>query len=415
MQSIFSAMAKLSLVSIVFLSSWNVLAGTEKVLFNDTQAVGYPLTNGLIFDSAGNLYGSAFYGASEACNYGQGGCGVVFKLSPQKNGSWVYTEIYEFTGASDGFHPDTNLVFDAAGNLYGATYGTVADASDAPAAASSYGTVFKLSPTASGPWNFTLLYTFTGGNGGSEPNSIAIDSSGKVYGTSLNGGNANQGFVFQLTPTESGSWNETVIHNFTGCEDGGLPAQVKFDSKGNLYGAAWYGGASACNKPGGVVFQLTQSGGTWQENEIYSFDAGTDGGYPQTLAFDSAGNIYGTADIGGKNSDGLVFKLIKSNGQWNETDLHSFDGEYGFEPESLALGSGGVVYGTTKYNGQSGYGLVYELSPKTGSKETIVYQFNYTDGAYPLGSIVLDNSGNIYGGTWQGGSRGDGVIFEVTP
>ena len=414
MQSI-SRFVLMSAAVLLFAST--LFAGTEKVLFNDAEPAGYPPSNGLIFDSAGNLYGSAFNGASQACSNGQGGCGVIFELSRQKNGSWAYTEIYKFTGASDGLHPDTNLVFDAAGNLYGATYGSRNDASGDPTAAKSYGTVFKLSPNPSGPWNFTLLYTFTGGSGGQEPNSIAIDASGNVYGTTPNGGSANQGFVFQLTPTTSGPWNETVIHDFTGCQDGGYPIEVAFDQKGNLYGTAWYGGAAACATPGGVVFQLTpQSGGAWQETEIYSFDAGTDGGYPQTLAFDSAGDIYGTCDLGGKKGEGLVFKLTQSNGQWSETDLHSFNGQNGFEPESLVLGSGGVLYGTVRYNGQSGAGLVYELIPKTGTKETIVYQFTgRSDGGNPDGGIVLDKAGNIYGGTLEGGSQQVGVVFEVTP
>jgi uncharacterized repeat protein (TIGR03803 family) len=413
------SISRFVLVSAISLLSTSTLlfAGTEKVLFNDTESLGYPPTNGLIFDSAGNLYGSSFNGASEACGNGQGGCGAVFKLSPQGNGTWVFTDIYEFTGGSDGLHPDTNLVFDAAGNLYGATYGSNPLAPGDPAAAKSYGTVFKLSPNASGPWNFTLLYTFTGGSGGLEPNSIAIDSSGNLYGTTPNGGSANQGFVFQLTPTESGPWNENIIHDFTGCEDGGLPVQVTFDPKGNLYGAASFGGAAACAKPGGVVFQLTQSGGVWQETEIYSFDAGTDGGYPATLVFDSAGHIYGTADIGGKNDHGLVFKLTQSNGQWSETDLHSFNGQDGFEPQSLVLGSGGVLFGTVEYDGQSEAGLMYELTPQTGTKETIVYQFGASpnDAAHPRGPITLDNAGNIYGGTLEGGLHEVGTIFEVTP
>jgi hypothetical protein len=341
MPSIVSSAAKPFLVFIIFLSSLSVFAGTEKVLFNDAEPAGYTPTNGLIFDSAGNLYGSTFYGGSEDCGNGQGGCGVIFRLSPQKNRSWAYTEIYEFTGESDGLHPDTNLVFDAAGNLYGATYGTNSDAPGNPA--KSYGTVFELSPSSSGPWNFTLLYTFTGGSDGSQPNSVAVDGSGNIYGSALSGGAANAGFIFQLTPTESGPWNETVIHHFSGCQDGGYPTEVIFDPKGNLDGTTEFGGAAGCGKPGGVVFQLTpQSGGTWQENEIYSFDASTDGGYPQTLVFDSAGNIYGTGAIGGKNGQGLVFKLSKSNGEWNETDLHSFDGEYGYEPKSLC--SAAAVY-----------------------------------------------------------------------
>jgi hypothetical protein len=191
----------------------------------------------------------------------------------------------------------------------------------------------------------------------------------------------------------------------------------RIDPKGNLYGTAFFGGASACGQPGGVVFRLTpQSGGTWKETEIYSFDTGTDGGYPATLGFDSAGNIYGTADLGGKNGVGLVFKLTRSNSQWNETDLHDFNGQNGIEPASLVLGSGGALHGTVRYNGQSGAGLVYELTPKTGTKETIVYQFTgRSDGGNPDGAIVLDKAGNIYGGTEQGGSHEVGVIFEVTP
>ena len=396
-------------------------AGTEKVVYNVTESAGYPPVNGLIFDSAGNLYGSAELGGSTACANNQGGCGVVFALSPRADGSYVYSEIYKFTGGSDGFHPFTNLVLDSAGNLYGATYGSTDNSSNSPASPpTSYGTVFELSPTGGGPWSFTLLYTFSGGSGGSNPNTIAIDGSGNLYGTTLYGGSANDGIVYKLTPNNSGPWNLTLIHDFTGCQDSGLPTDLRLDQKGNIYVSALLGGGTACGQPGGAVLQFAPlAGGGWQLNPAHLFTFGSDGGYPHSLVPDSTGNIYGLCDNGGKNGDGLVFELSKSGGQWNERVLHNFDGQDGLTLQGLQLGTGGVLYGTAENNYEGRQflnGIIFELTPKTGTKETILYQFTgHADGGSPAGPIVLDKAGNIYGGTLQGGSHTVGVIFEFTP
>jgi uncharacterized repeat protein (TIGR03803 family) len=397
------------MISVLLLGSaaW---AGTEKTLHSFSDATGDGPT-GVIFDAAGNLYGTTFEGGSKTCNNNEFGCGVVFEMSPQANGDWTYTVIYEFTGGSDGLHPNAPLVFDSAGNLYGTTNGPI----DTNA---SYGTVYKLSPNGDGTWSFTLLYTFPGGNGGRQPSWLVIDGAGNLYGTTFEGGSYGWGIVYELSPTTSGPWKVTLVHDFTGCQDGGYPMDLAFDAVGNLYGTAQLGGVKCAPSSGGTIFQLTpnSNGVGWHENTLLSLDDGTSGGDPQSLIFDAAGNMYGLMSQGGKNSLGAAFKMTRNaNGKWNETILHNFNGQNGYEVESLILASNGEFYGTSRYGGLD-YGLVYELENKAGAPETIVYQFSGEppDGYQPSGPIVMDQSGNIYGAS-SGGATGAGAIFEITP
>ena len=198
---------------------------------------------GLVFDQAGNLYGTTTYG-------GVNGHGTVFELSPSGSG-WVLQTLYSFQSPSDGGHPYAGLIFDSVGNLYGAT---------TDGGSGNGGTVFELSPSGGG-WNFQVLYSFAGPRGGLFPGPIAnltFDHSGNLYGTTHVDGLFNYGSVFKLTHG-SGGWTYTSLHDFSGAGDGGYPrSQPVFDASGNLYGTASEGGSVACGQAScGVVFEIT--------------------------------------------------------------------------------------------------------------------------------------------------------------
>ena len=268
------------------------------------NALGY-----LLFDSAGNLYGTTTAGG------GPKGCGTVYKLAPQSNGSWKESVLHVFQQgvshcagkSTDGQYPADGLIMDNSGNLYGTTFYGGAD---------DTGTVFKLAPTTSGPWKETILYTFLiikdPDAGGNPYAGVVMDSAGNLYGTAMSGGNDQgaSGLVFELSPTTEGEWKEAVIHNFPTPRyvDGEEPyTGVLLESAGNLYGATYVGGgeqeADCPDFDGcGTVYKLTPSGGgTWSQTILYAFQNSTDGGqlYDDVLSMDAEGNLYGAAFTGG--------------------------------------------------------------------------------------------------------------------
>jgi uncharacterized repeat protein (TIGR03803 family) len=364
--------------------------------------------------------------------------------------------LYDFTGGSDGRYPDSSLTFDGAGNLYGTTQS---------GGVFGYGTVYELSPTGSGGWNETVLYSFTGGADGAYATSKPIfDGVGNLYGTATGGGANGDGVVFELSPV-GGNWTETVLYSFAGGADGANPGTgVIMDPTGNLYGTnsagvfelspsrgGWtnlviYGvspeGGLAMDAAGNIfgagwiygwsVFELSPNGNDgWNPTILHIFSgAGHDGleafGTP---AFDQAGNVYGTTAFGGAKNYGTVYKLHritkgKNKGAWTETILHSFEsGRDGALPVAgVVRDAAGNIYGTTNEGGQyqqdlGGDGTVYELVAPVGKgsyKEKVLWSFNGTDGVYPADSLILDSAGNLYGTTfYRGGGVGD--VFEVTP
>jgi uncharacterized repeat protein (TIGR03803 family) len=310
----------------------------------------------LVFDAAGNLYGTTRYGGPTSCPKA---CGTVFELSPGSNGTWTETILHNFTGGKDGENPYAELIWDKAGNLYSNTYG---------GGTHGKGTVFELSPSGNG-WVKTVLYNFDGKDGNGPLAGMIFDASGNLYGTTGRGGSANKGLVFQLSPTSHGSWKETVIHSFTAGSDGAEPsADLIFDTAGNLYSTTRGGGSGTCKNGCGTVFELSPgSGGAWTETVLYSFAGVPDGSNPFAgVIFDGSGNLYGTTQSGGKKNDGVIFKLTPSNGTWTETVVHSFGGW-----------------------------------PK--------------DGARSYANLIMDTKGNFYGTTIFGGANDPGVLFEYIP
>jgi uncharacterized repeat protein (TIGR03803 family) len=321
---------------------------------------------------------------------------------------------------NDGNGPSSPLVFDKAGNLYGVT----SDGGE-----SGWGTVFELTKKPDGVWARKTLYVFKGGSdggypGGSSNGALVLDAAGNLYGTTQGAyrdfGTAN-GTVFELSPNGDGSWTETVLHNFART----VPTSgVIFDSAGNLYGTT---GRFARQQQTGTIFELTpQEGGGWKESILYSFQK-ADGDQVSGLTMDDAGNLYGTTgSFGSTSSGGFVFKLSPgSDGTWSYTILHTFplprnnaSGD-GINPLSgVILDAAGNIYGTTG-GGKYGYGSVFEIpaGQDPNGPDKILYSFDglADGGQYPIGGLVFDPSGNLYGTTAEGGVYGYGKIFELLP
>jgi uncharacterized repeat protein (TIGR03803 family) len=407
----------------------------EKVLYDFKGTDGAKPGASLIFDAAGNLYGTTSIGGSYGTGCGGQGCGTVFKLVPGANGKWTETVLHSFTGGSDGSQPFNSLIFDVAGNLYG----TTSDGGAYGTGCGGYGgygcgTVFQLTRSANGKWTEKVLHSFGNGKDGADPAGLAFDAHGNLYGTTIGGGAyGGAGTVFQLAPGAHGKWTEKVLHSFSYENyDGYSPwAGVIFDTAGNLYGTTSAGGTNStdCNSDGcGTVFQLTPGAkGKWKEKLLHSFGFGKDGFLPYAgLIIDAAGNLYGTTYYGGARNLGTVFRLTpEADGEWREQVLHSFgNGNDGFDPVAgLTIDAAGNLYGSTPDGGVYGNnGTVFRLAPGTGGnwKETLLHSFdaNFEDGFAPFAGVIFHGStGNLYGTTFAGpgGSQGYGTVFEIMP
>jgi uncharacterized repeat protein (TIGR03803 family) len=399
-------------------------ASKHKTLYKFTGGLdGNTPAGDLIFDAAGNLYGTTALGGN--------GYGVVFKLAPTASGRWRQTVLYRFKGGNDGEHPVAGLVFDTAGNLYGTTAGN---------GPTNLGTVFRLASNPDGSWTEKVLHRFRGGKDGGHPlGGMILDASGNFYGTTFVGGNGapgGGGTVFELARKPGGGWKEKVIYSFKWNSDGLWPAAgLVRDSRGNLYGTTDFGGIG----DHGAVFKLRPTAdGSWQEEVIYSFQGAPDGSQPvASLIFDQAGKLYGTTQWGGTISpnSGVVFQLTpnQAGDDWSESILYTFcpddegicpDGEQPLA--NLAIDATGNLYGTTWWGGyfrdcqqigDNGCGVVFKLAPNlTGAwKETVVWAFQDDPGAVPFAGPTFDAAGNLYGTTGGDGSTTFGSVFEITP
>jgi uncharacterized repeat protein (TIGR03803 family) len=424
-------LAKLSFLgfaAILFLAAGARASGPRTtVLYRFTGSPDGGSPNGqLISDQAGNLYGTTEFG-------GTSNSGVVFELSPpaRKGNKWTETILYKFTGGSDGIGPNAGLVFDTAGNLYGTTFGggdcpySCGVVFRLAPSRTPGGVWTETVLHAFGGSNSP--------DGGNPTGSLVFDHAGNLYGTTELGGNVNCtigpgpcGVVFQLSPPslQTGPWTETVIYNFTGIPDGQFPyGFLTIDQRENLFGTTTEGGTGACTDGEGLtigcgtVFKLSRSnGGSWTETVLYNFQT-TDSGSSLDLLLDSTGALYGPA-----GND--VIKLappVKHGAPWTEHVLHQFkEGLKGRAPSSgVITDSRGNLYGTTWANGlESPYGTVYKLSPPaTKGKKwalTTLHEFpgNF-DSEQPKGLLLRSKSGDLYGATHAGFD--DGYIFKIAP
>jgi uncharacterized repeat protein (TIGR03803 family) len=368
---------------------------------------GWQPVAGLIRDAEGNLYGTAEFG-------GAFGYGTVFKL----DAAGKETVLHTFTG-EDGLWPLAVLARDDAGNLYGTT--SNGGTPEGGGCIHGCGTVFKIDKAG----KETVLHAFTGGADGGYPAAgLTFDAAGNLYGTA-GGGKYPYGccgVVFKLDK----HYKETVLYTFTGGNDGDAPSGgVIWDNAGNLYGSTGFGGPSRT----GVVFQLDPAG---KETVLYSFTGGTDGGWPSgTLVRDGAGNLYGEARIGGdvsasacqSGSDGGCGVVFKVEASGKESVLYTFKGghDQGLPNGGLLRDRAGNFYGTTGdvIGGCSSYGCgtVFKLAPD--GTESVLHSFAFSSGIQPFAGVTMDESGNIYGTTSQGGysgcGNGCGTVFKLTP
>jgi uncharacterized repeat protein (TIGR03803 family) len=353
--------------------------GNETVLYSFTGNAdgGYPYA-GVIRDWLGNLYGTTAYG-------GAAGSGVVFKLDRRGN----ETVLYSFTGGADGGYPYAGVIEDWAGNLYG----TAASGGTAGA-----GVTFKVDQRG----NETVLHSFTDGSDGGYPYAGLIeDWAGNLYGTAAFGGTAGAGVLFKIDP----AGHQTVMYSFPGTDGSNpLPGVIQ-DSTGNLYGTTTGGGSANA----GAVYKIDPTG---HETLLYSFTGGVDGGNPQAgLIQDSAGYFYGTAETGGADGKGTIYKL---DGSGHQTVLYSFTGgaDGAYPLSGLTQDAAGNFYGTTINGGSAGFGVVFKLDQM--GHETVLHNFSGSDGSYPYTGVTFDSAGNLYGTATQGGTRG-GVVYKLDP
>jgi uncharacterized repeat protein (TIGR03803 family) len=326
------------------------------------------------------------------------------------------TIIHTFTGGStDGANPLGGLTFDAAGNLYG----TSDNGGNGPCG-NGCGTVYRLSPSSPG-WNESVIYNFQGSatNDGSNPvGPLTMDASGNLYGYTFAGGKTGSGIVYELSPSQNGAWTETILHQFgTSHSDGGFAAgKLTFDSAGNLWGVTEVGG----KKGGGTVFELSPSSSGWQYTLIYSFaNGGTlEGNEPSGIIFDSQGNLYGVTTFGGIvccNGAGVVFQLLKSGGVWTQNVLHRFPvfntKRLQTPTGGLFLDSTGTLYITMARGGNGNTGVTtVNLSTLVN---TDLYSFVGPQVLEPYQAITFDSGGNLYSASYYSKNENSTKCFST--
>jgi uncharacterized repeat protein (TIGR03803 family) len=400
---------------------------------------------GLIADPAGNLYGTTLDGGDQTVGFGHG---TVFQLQPNDSGTWTYKNVYVFCQCDKGAVPTGDLIRDVNGNLYGVAEsgGKVENSIE------DGGTAFELMPKRTGKWRLKRLHAFCPdqcGTDGANPkagltyagaaNGAAYDGVSPLFGTTYYGGSSTEttfggGVAFQLAPvTGTTRWKETVLYNFCSqpnCNDGSQPeASLLAAANGDLLGTA----SGVQSGTPGQLFQLTPRGKQWSENVLYSFCTTNcrDGAAPVgKLIADAAGNLYGTASEAGKFCNftvncGTVFELPAGGGELRV--LHSFCTQFncrdGKTPVAgLVMDAAGNMYGTASEGGgndlddSAGGGVVYEID-HTG-KFSVLHRFcaksGCTDGDHPLGDLMLDTAGRLFGTTSAGGAYGQGEVFALS-
>lgn len=415
-------------------------------------------------------------------NDGTSGYGLVFKFVPHGSG-WTEDVLRSFPGGSEGANPIAGVTFASDGTIYGTT---PAGAGGSCAVGGACGIVYHLTPpptippTPNGPWNEAVVYTFNcascsnNGSDGVDPyGEVIFDQSGNLYGTTRYGGrygqcgpggcslcgtpgqsedpgcycgNSGCGAVYMLTNQGSNyPWPETRLWDFGNNSDGREPySAVTFDSgESDLYGTTVLGGTLSCLQAGGppgfldtwgcgISYELTKSGSNWTENFTYPFADDQNGGYPFGTPLFSSSLFYGVTGDMGASYGGTVFKIMSGT----LTTLQSLTGneEQVSGPHArLVMDSQGNLYGTTVSGGTYNAGTIFEVPYSNGSYGTPTVLHTFTggsDGAYPIGGLAIDSSGNLYGTTYSGVTDGSGcttqqlssqyplgcgLVFEIAP
>jgi uncharacterized repeat protein (TIGR03803 family) len=361
--------------------------------------------SGVTLDRAGNLYGPAYK--------------TVYKLS--QAGGWVLSSLYTTDGYDEGYPGE--LIVGRSGILYGGAYGGIQNCTSWEYC----GLIFSLRPSAracpsiSCAWTESVLYSFTEVTDAWQGHSLVSDNAGNLYGVSSAGGALQHGVVFELSPS-LGGWVENIVYNFTGGSEGGNPNALLLGNDNNLYGMAGAGGANGS----GVVFRLTPSANSWTETILSDLPYSMYGSSPHSLIQDSAGNLFGEWDYwyeepeGSGETLGVIFMLSPSDGSWIYTELrrgvHQIYTNDVFD--NLILDAAGNLWGTG--GGAAGclnpifHGYIFELARTNDGWQysTPLYwdQTRFDTG----GGLAMDAHGNLYGTTSDCGTYNQGTVWELT-
>jgi len=412
-------LAAVAIATLLIVLATQAQAQTYTVLHNFTgnglNGAPFMPYNGLTITTGGNLYGTTLNGGTYEN-------GTVFELKRVGSG-WALNLLYQFQGGTDGASPAAGITIGPSGVLYGTTE-TGGDLSCG--IAGGCGTVYRLQPSvhavasAEAPWTETVLYRFQAVPDGAAPHygNVAFDTSGNLYGTTQYGG-ANQeceygcGAVYELSPVAGGGWTESILHSFNSNDDGSQPlGGIILDQYNDLYGVT-----SAGNE---TFFTLQPNGpGYWDYYDLQQFSSSIGCGIYTSLLLDpNTFNFYGVAQgcgPSGGGAGGVVF-------DWFYELFPSYN--FGFSrgmvsaPEGpLIQDSAGNFYGVSFNGGANQQGSVYKLTQSSNGNWTYtdLHDFSGSDGAGPVGNLVMDANGNLYGVTSGGGSNQGGVIFEITP
>jgi uncharacterized repeat protein (TIGR03803 family) len=394
--------------------------------FTGGYAGSWPWTD-LTITPNKHIYGTTFHGGPGQDFYCQyTGCGTIFELY-QRNGSWVFNPLYDFRLQYGGF-PKSAPLIGPDGALYGASL--TGGQTNSDCINSGCGTIYKLQPSVTPPgnpflsWHPTITYAFTGSdNDGGNPGGIIQDQSGNFFGAD-GGAQFTCGLVYELRRNGS-DWSFEKLYDGFDChgdyETIG-PGGLVLDPDGSIYGITYNGGSGQCThyRLGcGTVFQLTHTDSGWVQTTLHEFNEAADGGGAAGLVRDAAGNLYGGTESGGSGGGGTVWELSPgSGGGWTFQLLYSFPGsEYRGPIGRMVFDAAGNLYGVTQADGAYQYGNVFKFTPSGGGwAYTDVHDFSYdAGGAFPMRGPSLDNSGNIYGTTMNGGIDNQGVVWMITP
>jgi hypothetical protein len=394
--------------------------------------------SGLAIDTAGKLYGTF-------ANGGSYGAGLLYDFA-QRAGHWFYTSLYSFLGASNGSSPN-GVIVGPEGALYGWADGGIQNCGNN---GQSYcGLIYKATPPPTGctnalcNWDVTTVYQFMSDAEGMTP--VTFDSAGNLYGIAETGGDYGQGAVLKISPS-SGGWTEKILYSFTGGSDGGNPNSLLVGLDGNLYGTTWYGGLqSYCiNNPWGqyqwcgVAFQLVPTGGGWTENVLYTFTGNAGNGWgPNGLIQDSQGNLYGVStchvspwgscwdEYSYPEVSGIIFVLSKSGGGWGFNEYHAYyegeckDEQWNVTYHALAMDAAGNLYASAG-GAEVGVGQEYYCGVVEKVSGCCSYTPLVSGAADIFYNLTSDANGNVYGTANTCGGLGtttrtSGMVWQYSP
>ena len=396
--SLRAAVSALVIVFVQIVAATTAAQGqTFKIIYSFTGGQdGEGPESGLVRDNFGNMYGTTEL-------RGSGGHGTVFKFRNTGSG-WVLSPLYEFAGgAAEGGFP-LGVTVGPDGTLYGTTLYGGNDFCD-----NGCGVVFHLKPPLTppksvlSPWKEDFPHMFDGGY--TPSSNVIFGPSGEMYG-------ATDTTIYELVPT-SGGWNLNTLYTFKNLPDGYMPTNVALDDAGDLYGTTARGGNSGC-LPGngcGTVFKLTHTETGWTKTILYTFQSGADGGLPWgPLVVGPTGRLYGTTTSYGVGGGGTVFELVPSGGGWTFSTLCSFTGGGG--PNGSLVPDGKGSYIATTHADGVGDGTVFKFTPSDGGGSCSTVWTSMGEVGFPGDNLVIDANGNIFG-TSDGGRNG--FIWEITP